>query len=113
MPAFVVRPFAGDCDIGGFDDVSKYESYCRFVGSAHMSTGRKNDEGNTRKRISVSDLGVCGRCNFAIRYCQAARKFYQRTKDKQNGIVAIKAVCHAFMLSERTFNPTQQLQFRL
>jgi hypothetical protein len=32
--------------------------------------------------------------NFAIRYCEAARKFYQRKKAKRNGIVAIKAVAH-------------------
>jgi transposase len=31
---------------------------------------------------------------FAIRYCKAVKKFYQRKKAKRNGNVAIKAVAH-------------------
>lgn len=32
--------------------------------------------------------------NFAIRFCEPARKFYQHKKTKRNKIIAIKAVAH-------------------
>ena len=32
--------------------------------------------------------------NFAVRYDERARRYYQRKKAKRNGVVAVKAVAH-------------------
>lgn len=77
-----------------FADVGNYASYCRCVGSAHMSNGKKKGEGNTKNGNRYLAWAYVEAANYAIRYCEAAKKFYQRKKAKRNGIVAIKAVAH-------------------
>lgn len=77
-----------------FADVGNYASYCRCVGSIHISNGKKKGEGNTKNGNRYLAWAYVEAANFAIRYCEAARKFYQRKKAKRNGIVAIKAVAH-------------------
>jgi transposase len=59
-----------------------------------MSNGKKKSEGNTKNGNRFLAWAYLEAANFAIRYCEAARKFYQRKKAKRNGIVAIKAVAH-------------------
>lgn len=77
-----------------FADVGNYVSYCRCVGSIHVSNGKKKGEGNTKNGNRFLAWAFVEAANFAIRFCEAARKFYQRKKAKRNGIVAIKAVAH-------------------
>jgi transposase len=77
-----------------FADVGNYASYCRCVGSIHVSNGKKKGEGNTKNGNRYLAWAYVEAANFAIRYCEPARKFYQRKKAKRNGIVAIKAVAH-------------------
>lgn len=81
-------------DIGRFADVGNYASYCRCVGSVHESNGKKKGEGNRKNGNRYLAWAYVEAANFAIRYCEAARKFYQRKKAKKNGVVAIKAVAH-------------------
>jgi transposase len=80
--------------IDRFADVGNYASYCRCVGSVHMSNGKKKGEGNTKNGNRFLAWAYVEAANFAIRYCEAAKRFYQRKKAKRNGIVAIKAVAH-------------------
>ena len=80
--------------IDRFADVGNYASYCRCVGSVHVSNGKKKGEGNTKNGNRYLAWAYVEAANFAIRYCDAARKFYQRKKAKRNGVVAIKAVAH-------------------
>jgi transposase len=77
-----------------FADVGNYASYCRCVGSVHLSNGKKKGEGNTKNGNRYLAWAYVEAANFAIRHCESARKFYQRKKAKRNGIVAIKAVAH-------------------
>ena len=77
-----------------FKDVGNYVSYCRCVGSIHTSNGKKKGEGNTKNGNRFLAWAYVEAANFAIRYSEAAKKFYQRKKAKRNGIVAIKAVAH-------------------
>src|SRR5437899_3590912 len=77
-----------------FADVGNYASYCRCVGSIHVSNGKKKGEGNTKNGNRYLAWAYVEAANFAIRFCEAARKFYQRKRAKRNGIVAIKAVAH-------------------
>lgn len=75
-------------------DVGNYALYCRCVGSVHVSNGKKKGEGNTKNGNRYLAWAYVEAANFAIRYCEPARKFHQRKKAKRNGIVAIKAVAH-------------------
>ena len=81
-------------EIERFKDVGNYVSYCRCVGSIHTSNGKKKGEGNTKNGNRFLAWAYVEAANFAIRYCEPAKKFYQRKKAKRNGIVAIKAVAH-------------------
>jgi len=81
-------------NIGRFADVGNYASYCRCVGSVHTSNGKKKGEGNTKNGNRYLAWAYVEAANFAIRYSEAAKKFYQRKKAKRNGVVAIKAVAH-------------------
>lgn len=81
-------------EVDRFKDVGNYVSYCRCVGSIHTSNGKKKGEGNTKNGNRFLAWAYVEAANFAIRYCEAAKKFYQRKKAKRNGIVAIKAVAH-------------------
>ena len=80
--------------IDRFADVGNYASYCRCVGSTHESNGKKKGEGNTKNGNRYLAWAYVEAANFAIRYNEAAKKFYQRKKAKRNGAVAIKAVAH-------------------
>jgi len=77
-----------------FADVGNYASYCRCVGSAHMSNSKKKGEGNTKNGNRYLAWAFVEAANFAVRYCEPARRFYQRKKAKRNTTVAIKAVAH-------------------
>ena len=80
--------------IDRFADVGNYASYCRCVGSVHESNGKKKGEGNTKNGNRYLAWAYVEAANFAIRYNESAKKFYQRKKAKRNGVVAIKAVAH-------------------
>ncbi|MES2952811.1 MAG: IS110 family transposase [Pseudomonadota bacterium] len=77
-----------------FENVGNYASYCRCVSSRHESNGKKKGEGNTKNGNRYLAWAFVEAANFAIRYCEAAQKFYQRKKAKRNMVVAIKAVAH-------------------
>ena len=77
-----------------FKDVGNYVSYCRCVGSIHSSKGSKKGEGNTKNGNRFLAWSYVEAANFAIRYSEAAKKFYQRKKARRKDIVAIKAVAH-------------------
>ncbi len=81
-------------DIDRFADVGNYASYCRCVGSIHLSNGKKKGEGNTKNGKCYLAWAYIEAANFAIRFCEPARKFYQHKKAKRNQIVATKAVAH-------------------
>ncbi|MQA40553.1 IS110 family RNA-guided transposase [Rugamonas aquatica] len=81
-------------DIARFSGPGNYASYCRCVSSAHVSKGKKKGEGNTKNGNRFLAWAYVEAANFAIRFCEPARKFYQRKKAKRNSVVAIKAVAH-------------------
>jgi len=81
-------------EIERFADVGNYASYCRCVGSKHVSNGKKKGEGNTKNGNRYLAWAFVEAANFAVRYCEAARRFYQKKKARQNSTVAIKAVAH-------------------
>jgi len=77
-----------------FADAGNYASYCRCVGSAYLSNGKKKGEGNSKNGNRYLAWAFVEAANFAVRSCEAARRFYQKKKAKRNSTVAIKAVAH-------------------
>jgi len=81
-------------DIGRFQQVGNFTSYCRCVGSEHLSNGKKKGQGNTKNGNKYLAWAFIEAANFAIRFNDQAKRFYQRKATKGNRIVAIKAVAH-------------------
>lgn len=81
-------------DISRFNKVGNYASYCRCVGSEKISNEKKkgiNNRKNGNKYLSWAYLEAA---NFAIRYDEKIKKYYQRKSSKKNRTVAIKTIAH-------------------
>jgi transposase len=81
-------------EIGRFPRVGNFASYCRCVDSQKLSNGKRKGSGNTKNGNKYLAWAFVEAANFAIRYNPRAKRFYQRKKERTNGIVAIKAVAH-------------------
>jgi transposase len=81
-------------EIGRFPRVGNFASYCRCVDSHKLSNGKRKGSGNTKNGNKYLAWAFVEAANFAIRYNPRAKRFYQRKKERTNGIVAIKAVAH-------------------
>ena len=77
-----------------FAKVGNYTSYCRCVGSEKLSNGKKKGKGNTKNGNKYLAWAYVEAANFAIRYNERAKRFYQRKAAKRNRVVALKAVAH-------------------
>lgn len=80
--------------IDRFQRVGQFTSYCRCVGSQKLSNGKKKGQGNTKNGNKYLSWAFVEAANFAIRYNDKAKRFYQRKCAKVNRVVAIKAVSH-------------------
>jgi len=81
-------------DIGRFPEVGNYSSYCRCVGSNKLTNGKKKGKGNTKNGNRYLAWAYIEAANFAVRYNDRAKSFYQRKCSKTTRVVAIKAVAH-------------------
>jgi transposase len=81
-------------DMARFPSPGHFASYCRCVGSARISNGKKKGKGNTKNGNRYLAWAFIEAANFAVIHYERARRFFQRKKSKTNGIVAIKAVAH-------------------
>ncbi len=81
-------------DIGRFDRVGDFSSYCRCVGSVRLSNGKKKGVGNAKNGNKHLAWAMIEAANFAVRYDPAIKRFYQRKKAQVHAVVAIKAVAH-------------------
>lgn len=77
-----------------FQQVGQFASYCRCVGSEKLSNGKKKGQGNTKNGNKYLSWAFVEAANFAIRYNDKAKRFYQRKSAKVNRVVAIKAIAH-------------------
>jgi transposase len=77
-----------------FADVGHYASYCRCVGSTHVSNGKQKGKGNTKNGNKYLAWAYVEAANFAVRYNPQIKRYYQRKRAKTKGVVAIKAVAH-------------------
>jgi len=81
-------------DIQRFDKVGQYASYCRCVNGARYSNGKKKGKANTKNGNKYLAWAFCEAANFAIRYNETVKKYYQRKLSKSHIMVAKKAVAH-------------------
>jgi transposase len=81
-------------DMNRFAKVGNYASYCRCVKSERLSNGKKKGENNRKNGNRYLAWAFIEAANFAVRYNDKIKAFYQKKKAKTNGIIAIKAVAH-------------------
>ena len=81
-------------DITRFREVGNYASYCRCVQSLRESNGKKKGEGNAKSGNKYLSWAFSQVAHFAIRFEPKAKAFYDRKKQKGNGIIAMRAVAH-------------------
>jgi len=81
-------------EIGRFAHVGNYASYCRCVGSERLSNGKRKGRGNTKNGNKYLAWAYVEAANFAVRYNDTIKRYYQRKRAKTSGVVAIKTVAH-------------------
>ena len=81
-------------DMSRFAKVGNFSSYCRCVKSERLSNGKKKGEGNRKNGNKYLAWAFIEAANFAIRYNDQVKSFYQKKKSKTNGIIATKAVAN-------------------
>ena len=75
-----------------FASAGDYASYCRCVDSRRMSNGKKKGENNGKCGNKYLAWAFVEAANFAKRYDETCRKFYDRKAAQVNRIVATKAL---------------------
>lgn len=88
-------------DIHRFKNAGNFCSYCRCVNSERKSNGKKKGENNRKNGNSYLSWAFVEAANFAIRYDETIKKYYQRKMNRSNRIIAIKTV--AAKLSKACF----------
>jgi transposase len=81
-------------DIRRFSQVGRYASYCRCVESKRLSNAKKKGENNRKNGNQYLAWAFVEAANFAVRYHDRVKRYYQRKRSRTNGIVAIKACAH-------------------
>jgi transposase len=81
-------------DMQRFATVGHFASYCRCVGSEHLSNGKRKGAGNTKNGNKYLSWAFIEAAHFAIRYETVIRTYYQRKQARTHPLVALKAVAH-------------------
>jgi len=81
-------------EISRFHRVGQYASYCRCVSGARYSNGKRKSKTNTKNGNKYLAWAFVEAANFAIRYNETVKRYYQRKSSKTNVIVARKTVAH-------------------
>lgn len=81
-------------DIKRFATTGDFASYCRCVGSAHISNGKKKGKGNTKNGSKYLAWAFMEAATFAVRYDKTIERYYQRKKAKAHLMVAKKTIAH-------------------
>ena len=77
-----------------FAKVGNYASYCRCVGTTRLSNGKQKGKGNAKNGNRYLSWAFVEAANFAIRYNDTIKAYYQRKQARTNRVVAIKTVAH-------------------
>lgn len=77
-----------------FTSAGNYASYARCVGSGRFSNGKKKGEGNRKNGNTYLAWAFVEAAHFAMRYNDAAKRFYERKRARTNTALATKALAH-------------------
>jgi len=80
--------------IDRFPTVGNYSSYCRCVRSIRTSNGKITGYGNRKSGNKYLSWAYVEAANFARRFHEVVRSYYEKKLARTNRIVAIKAVSH-------------------
>ena len=81
-------------DIQRFESVGHYASYCRCVDSHKLSNAKKKGEGNRKNGNKYLAYAYIEAAEYARRYSDRVRRFFDRKKAKTLGVIARKAIAH-------------------
>ena len=81
-------------DIRRFESVGRYASYCRCVDSRKLSNAKKKGEGNRKNGNEYLAYAYIEAAEYARRYSDRVRRFFDRKKAKTMGVIARKAIAH-------------------
>jgi len=81
-------------EVGRFADAGHYVSYCRCVGSRHLSNNKTKGHGNTKNGNPYLAWAWLEAAIFAIRYQPAVHRYFERKKARTHRVVALKTVAH-------------------
>jgi transposase len=79
-------------DIGRFKTPGDFASYCRTVDSRRMSNGRKKGDNNQKCGNKYLAWALVEAANFAKRYDESCRKWFDRKAAKTSPVIATKAL---------------------
>ncbi len=82
----------GTGDIGRFQTVGDYTSYCRCVRATHPSNGKKKAHNNAKNGNPYLAWAFVEAVHHALRTCPQAKSFYDQKRAKRNGALATKAL---------------------
>jgi transposase len=80
--------------IDRFPTVGDYSSYCRCVRSIRTSNGKITGYGNRKSGNKYLSWAYVEAANYARRFHEVVRSYYEKKLARTNRIVAIKAVSH-------------------
>lgn len=81
-------------DIKRFASAGNYSSYCRCVESKRESNAKKKGENNRKNGNAYLGWAFVEAANYAIRYYEPVKRYYQRKLAKRNRTVAIKSIAN-------------------
>src|SRR5512135_3784615 len=79
-------------DIARFKSDGDFASYCRTVDSRRLSNGKQKGENNAKCGNRYLSWAFVEAANFARRYDENCRRWYDRKKAKTSTVVATKAL---------------------
>jgi transposase len=79
-------------DIGRFQQVGDYTSYCRCVRATHSSNGKKKAHNNGKNGNPYLAWAFVEAVHLALRTCPQAKSFYDKKRAQRNGALATKAL---------------------
>ncbi len=81
-------------DIRRFKDAGNYSSYCRCVESKQISNAKKKGENNRKNGNRYLAWAYIEAANYAIRFSETIKRYYQRKLSKTKRVIAIKTVAN-------------------
>jgi transposase len=81
-------------EIKRFENPGNYSSYCRCVGSKRISNDKKKGENNRKNGNHYLGWAFIEAANFAIRFSEPIKKYYQRKLAKTKQVIARKTIAN-------------------